>query len=201
MNCSWDRSGMILYRSKYTRRSKKTPLPLPLALHVLHLYLCTVPYCGSTAPCPDTKTDRIVATPLRELSQALTCIAAMAHHQHDELTLQQTLNIPQLVVSLVLTALIARWVYTWLAGNGDGSASSAALNARGANAAAAARRRVDDRHIEQVQAVFPQFNRREIYWDLMRNGGRVEATTERILTGRGLDSVGHPEISPYQNRL
>ncbi len=125
------------------------------------------------------------------LSQAHTGTATMAHDQareapYDGVTLQQSLNIPQLLVFLVLTALFVRGVYKWLSGgNGEDSTSS---TARGANAAAA-RRRVDERQIEQVRAMLPQYSRREIYWDLMRNGGRVEATLERVLSGRGLDAV------------
>jgi coupling of ubiquitin conjugation to ER degradation protein 1 len=37
--------------------------------------------------------------------------------------------------------------------------------------------------------MFPQLSTRDIMWDLQRNGGNVAATTERILTGRGLDTV------------
>lgn len=36
--------------------------------------------------------------------------------------------------------------------------------------------------------MFPQIGRREIIWDLQRNGGSVTATTERIL-GVGLETV------------
>ncbi|KAM5435874.1 hypothetical protein MferCBS31731_006132 [Microsporum ferrugineum] len=36
--------------------------------------------------------------------------------------------------------------------------------------------------------MFPQLTRRELMWDLQRNGGSVAATTERILTGRGLET-------------
>jgi len=31
-------------------------------------------------------------------------------------------------------------------------------------------------------------------WDLQRNGGSVPATTERILSGRGLDAVSHAPV-------
>jgi CUE domain len=43
--------------------------------------------------------------------------------------------------------------------------------------------------VEQITQVFPQLNRRDIMWDLQRNGGSVAATTERILGGRGLEPV------------
>ncbi len=122
----------------------------------------------------------------------------MAHEQgrhepqYDGVTLQQSLNIPQLLVFLLLTALLVRWVYNWFSSGND--EDSTAATARGANAAAA-RRRVDERQIEQVRAMLPQYNRREIYWDLMRNGGRVEATLERVLSGRGLDTVSRQRWS------
>lgn len=35
--------------------------------------------------------------------------------------------------------------------------------------------------------MFPQVSRRSVMWDLQRNGGNVVATTERILSGRGLE--------------
>jgi hypothetical protein len=37
--------------------------------------------------------------------------------------------------------------------------------------------------------MFPQLNRRDIMWDLQRNGGSVAATTERILGGGSLSPV------------
>jgi len=36
--------------------------------------------------------------------------------------------------------------------------------------------------------MFPQVGRREVLWDLQRNGGSVAATSERILSG-GLERV------------
>lgn len=43
--------------------------------------------------------------------------------------------------------------------------------------------------VDQLQQMFPQLNRRDIQWDLQRNGGSVQATTERVLGGRGLERV------------
>ncbi|GMF70809.1 unnamed protein product [Aspergillus oryzae] len=43
--------------------------------------------------------------------------------------------------------------------------------------------------------MFPQLSTRDIMWDLQRNGGNVAATTERILTGRGLETVAIPQAS------
>jgi coupling of ubiquitin conjugation to ER degradation protein 1 len=37
--------------------------------------------------------------------------------------------------------------------------------------------------------MFPQVPARDIVWDLQRNGNNVQLTTERILSGRGLETV------------
>ena len=42
--------------------------------------------------------------------------------------------------------------------------------------------------VERIQQMFPQADRRSILWDLQRNGGNIQNTTERILAGR-LDTV------------
>lgn len=42
--------------------------------------------------------------------------------------------------------------------------------------------------VERIQQMFPQAERRSILWDLQRNGGNIQHTTERILAGR-LDTV------------
>ncbi|GAB1213617.1 hypothetical protein ATERTT37_002767 [Aspergillus terreus] len=47
---------------------------------------------------------------------------------------------------------------------------------------------VDPAQVEQISQMFPQLSTRDIMWDLQRNGGNVAATTERILTGRGLET-------------
>ncbi|PFH56895.1 hypothetical protein XA68_15809 [Ophiocordyceps unilateralis] len=38
--------------------------------------------------------------------------------------------------------------------------------------------------VERIQQMFPQTERRSILWDLQRNGGSIQSTTERILAGR-----------------
>lgn len=38
--------------------------------------------------------------------------------------------------------------------------------------------------VERIQQMFPQADRRSILWDLQRNGGSIQTTTERILAGR-----------------
>lgn len=90
---------------------------------------------------------------------------------------EQTLNVPQLIVFVVLAFLGIRW---YLRKPAEGS-TRAAGQRHGV--------RVDVAQIDQVAQMFPQLDRRQIAWDLQRNGGNVSATTERILTGRQLDTV------------
>ena len=93
---------------------------------------------------------------------------------------EQTLNIPQLIVFIIVSVLAIRWYL----------AKPAAAGTRpvGANRAV----RINPAHIDQIASMFPQLNRRDIAWDLQRNGGVVAATTERVLSGRGLDAVSFP---------
>ena len=111
---------------------------------------------------------------------------------------QASLNIPQLVAFVVISALIVRWLFfsSSSAANGagsnnthDGTSSSSLSSSSSPTHVTIAGRRIAERHVEQIQVVFPQYNRREILWDLVRNGGSPAATMERILGGRGLDTV------------
>ncbi|MCJ1471295.1 hypothetical protein MMC07_009943, partial [Pseudocyphellaria aurata] len=83
----------------------------------------------------------------------------------------QTLNIPSLLLVLAIVFLTIRYFFF------SSSSSRPSPNRRGA----------DPAHVEQISSMFPQVGRREIMWDLQRNGGSVAATTERILGGRGLE--------------
>lgn len=84
----------------------------------------------------------------------------------------QTLNVPSLLLVLVLVFLTVRYFFF-------SPSTRSSPNRRGA----------DPAHVEQISSMFPQVGRREIMWDLQRNGGSVAATTERILGGRGLEVV------------
>lgn len=92
-----------------------------------------------------------------------------------------TLNIPQLLVIIVVSFLIFRWY------NSSPSGQSPQRPHGARNAAP----RVNPAAVEQISQMFPQLNRRDIMWDLSRNGNNVAATTERILGGTGLESVRH----------
>ncbi|MCJ1426685.1 hypothetical protein MMC29_004588 [Sticta canariensis] len=90
----------------------------------------------------------------------------------------QTLNIPSLLLVLIIAFLTVRYFFF-------SPSSRPSPNRRGA----------DPAHVEQISSMFPQVGRREIMWDLQRNGGSVAATTERILGGRGLE-VPPPSFQP-----
>lgn len=89
---------------------------------------------------------------------------------------EQSINIPQVVVFLVVIFLASRWYF---------SKPSTSSSTR----AAPTRPRLNHAQIDQIAQMFPQASRRDIAWDLQRNGGNAAATTERVLSGRGLDVV------------
>lgn len=88
---------------------------------------------------------------------------------------EQTVNVPQLIIVILLGGLALRYFFFSPASN----SSSGGANAN----------RAREQDVETVQQMFPQISRRSIMWDLQRNGGSVAATTERILSGRGLEEV------------
>jgi coupling of ubiquitin conjugation to ER degradation protein 1 len=90
----------------------------------------------------------------------------------------QTVNIPQLILIFVLGALAIRYFFYSSGGNAAPQGRNGANNLRAREA-----------DVERIQQMFPQVSRRSIMWDLQRNGGNVVATTERILSGRGLEVV------------
>lgn len=95
----------------------------------------------------------------------------------------QTINIPQLLAFMLISALAIRYFFF------SSSSSSRTSSASSSSIQAAPGRRVDERHVATLQAMFPQLDRRAILWDLMRNGGSVQATSERVLAGPGLETV------------
>jgi coupling of ubiquitin conjugation to ER degradation protein 1 len=89
---------------------------------------------------------------------------------------EATLSIPSLAFVAVLSFFIIRYFMSSRSPSGDG------ISRRNGQ-------RFTPAQVEQVTQMFPQLNRRDIMWDLQRNGGSVPATTERILRGRGLEPV------------
>ncbi len=88
---------------------------------------------------------------------------------------EQSVNVPQVLVFLVVTFLAVRWYFS----KPSGSAARPIAN----------QPRLNYAQVDQLAQMFPQLSRRDIGWDMQRNGGNVGATTERILSGRGLDTV------------
>lgn len=92
---------------------------------------------------------------------------------------EQTLNVPQLLVFLIVSVLAVRWYLAKPAAGGAQSSGSA--RRAGVNVTAV--------QIDQIASMFPQHDRRQIAWDLQRNGANMAATTEKILSGRTLEVV------------
>jgi coupling of ubiquitin conjugation to ER degradation protein 1 len=89
---------------------------------------------------------------------------------------EQSINIPQVLVFVVVTFLAVRWYFS----------KPSSPTRPGAQRAAP---RVTPAQIDTIAHMFPQLSRRDIAWDLQRNGGNAAATTERVLSGRPLDTV------------
>ncbi|KAI1940388.1 hypothetical protein LOZ66_001980 [Ophidiomyces ophidiicola] len=91
---------------------------------------------------------------------------------------EPSLNIPSLLTLAVVSFFVIRWFFS-RPGDGNGESSGQRSGSRSG---------VDPAQVEQLAQMFPQLNRRDIMWDLQRNGGSVAATTERVLGGRGLET-------------
>lgn len=124
---------------------------------------------------------------------------------------EQSFGFPQLILIFLVGGLTIRYFFF--------STGLSSSTSRDSNNAIDLRAREAD--IERIQQMFPQVPRRNIMWDLQRNGGNVAATIERVLSGRGLEdppqsfqpsipvsssqstseSSSHPTISPSQPDL
>lgn len=93
---------------------------------------------------------------------------------------ETSINIPQLLAVALVGFFAIRWYLNKPPPSSSGNSSS--------SGSSRANRGVDPAQIAQVSVMFPQLDRRSIAWDLHRNGGNVAGTSERILTGRGLDN-------------
>jgi len=114
---------------------------------------------------------------------------------HDSEPIHTTLNIPQLLFVLIIGGLAIRW---FLSSNSSGRNINTTATSRNRSgresgqdgtpaASRGAGQRANLRHVETISQMFPQLDTREIMWDLQRNGNNVQTTTERILSGRGLE--------------
>jgi coupling of ubiquitin conjugation to ER degradation protein 1 len=122
--------------------------------------------CLRNPPSPDHKQHSISCIPTQTTSMAQT---------------ETSINIPQLLAVALVGFFAIRWYL-------NKPPPSSASGGSGSSASSSRNRAVDPAQITQVSAMFPQLDRRSIAWDLHRNGGNVAGTSERILSGRGLDN-------------
>ncbi|KAK5737118.1 hypothetical protein LTR17_006901 [Elasticomyces elasticus] len=99
---------------------------------------------------------------------------------------QTSINLPQILAVALVGFLAIRW-YLNKSPSTPGTPGSSSSR-RG--------QQLDLTKVEQLAAMFPQLERRSIAWDLQQNGNSVPATTERVLSGRGLDN---PPVSFQPN--
>lgn len=103
---------------------------------------------------------------------------------------QTTLNVPSLLAFAVISFFAIRYLFfssSSASQNTSGFPGSASSSSRGSGARRGPQVSAD--RVEQVVVMFPQLNRREVEWDLIRNGGSVAATTERVLREGRLPQV------------
>ncbi|EXJ90543.1 hypothetical protein A1O1_03646 [Capronia coronata CBS 617.96] len=100
---------------------------------------------------------------------------------------EASISIPSLAFVAVLGYFIYRYFFS--SSPGSGTDGSQTFSSRSAGL------RFTPAQVDQIAQMFPQLNRRDIMWDLHRNRGSVQATTERVLMGRGLDPAP-PSFQP-----
>lgn len=101
---------------------------------------------------------------------------------------EQSINIPQVIVFAVVAFLVYRWYSSKPAANGTRPVASRSV-------------RINPAQIDTIAQMFPQLSRRDIAWDLQRNGGNAAATTERVLSGRSLESVSFDQTMVWSGIL
>jgi len=104
----------------------------------------------------------------------------MANNMSSAIEEEATISIPSLAFVAVLGYFIYRYFFSAPRGGADGNSSSSSRNPG---------LRFTPAQVDQIAQMFPQLSRRDIMWDLHRNRGSVPATTERVLSGRGLEPV------------
>ncbi|KIX02363.1 uncharacterized protein Z518_08304 [Rhinocladiella mackenziei CBS 650.93] len=99
---------------------------------------------------------------------------------------EATISIP----SLAFVAVLGYFIYRYFFSSPRSSATAGQTSSSRNNGL-----RFTPAQVDQIAQMFPQLNRRDIMWDLHRNRGSVQATTERVLMGRGLDPAP-PSFQP-----
>ncbi|KAF9881816.1 cue domain containing protein [Colletotrichum karsti] len=87
----------------------------------------------------------------------------------------EQISLPYLIVILLLTAFVIRFLFF-----SPSPPPSASVSRQSTQSVL----RTREAAVERIQQMFPQVDRRTILWDLQRNGGNIQATSERILAGR-----------------
>ncbi|KAH6685665.1 CUE domain-containing protein [Plectosphaerella plurivora] len=85
------------------------------------------------------------------------------------------ISLPYLILIVIIAGGILRFLFF-------SSDADAAANAQRHNPLNVLRTR--EAAVERIQQMFPQVDRRTILWDLQRNGGNIQTTSERILSGQ-----------------
>ena len=103
---------------------------------------------------------------------------------------EQTIALPQLILAAVIGGLAIRYFFfPSSSSSSSADAGGSSSNGGGPLSRAPAANRVREEDVERVLQMFPQLQRRVVMWDLQRNGGNIAATTERVLSGRSLETV------------
>ncbi|CAF9908451.1 MAG: hypothetical protein GOMPHAMPRED_006166 [Gomphillus americanus] len=106
--------------------------------------------------------------------------------------MSETVSLPSILIAVAIIYFGVRYFFL----------APAAPSGRRSNVFPGARH-IDIEKVNQISQMFPQVDRRAIAWELSRNGSSVPATTERILSGRPLDtpppSFHPPNLTPVSS--
>ncbi|KAF3922801.1 hypothetical protein AA313_de0209641 [Arthrobotrys entomopaga] len=87
------------------------------------------------------------------------------------------IGIPQIILGVIAIAIFYRWFTSSSPSGPEAVASNSGRRSRTSNGPP-----VNADAVEALRAMFPQVSAAAIRWDLERNGGRLETTTEKILS-------------------
>jgi len=105
---------------------------------------------------------------------------------------EATISIPSLAIVAIVGYFIYRFFFASRSSPTESRPSRSSSSRNGL--------RFTPAQVDQIAQMFPQLNRRDIMWDLHRNRGSVQATTERVLMGRGLDPVSGCAVAPRDRK-
>ena len=195
---AFDPSSCLCHRPTrtYPALLHHRPSTLSTAPAYIHLLPVDIASRHSRAFPPFTSLHAAAARAQRPLARTPTTILPAAASQEHVTMAKDELNVPSLVVVLVVSGFLIRHFFFRGSGSSSTDASSRASstgNSREQRNAEALNRRFEDA-VARIQQIFPYVDRRDVWWELRRNGLNINAATERILSG-GLDNV-----SPCRDR-